>query len=55
MIWNQWVSRDGGRKQNRAVWAAGAHPEFFLEGGWGGGRADPEAIYNLCLILKITL
>ena len=27
---------------------AGAHPEFFLE-------ADPEAIYNLCLILKILL
>jgi hypothetical protein len=22
---------------------------------WGGGGADPEAIYNLCWILKITL
>jgi hypothetical protein len=29
----------------------GAHPELFL-GGWG---ADPEALYNLCLILKIML
>jgi hypothetical protein len=28
---------------------SGAHPEFFL----GGGGGDPEAIYNLCLILKI--
>jgi hypothetical protein len=27
---------------------AGAQPEFFL----AGGGADPEAIYNLCLILK---
>jgi hypothetical protein len=31
-------------------WAtAGAHPGIFL------GAADPEAMYNLCLILKITL
>jgi hypothetical protein len=30
---------------------SGAHPQFFL----GGGGADPEAIYNLCLILKIML
>jgi hypothetical protein len=31
---------------------AGTHPEVFL---WGvGGRADPEATYNLCLILKIV-
>jgi hypothetical protein len=29
-----------------------AHPEFFIGGGRG---ADPEAIYNLCLILKIML
>jgi hypothetical protein len=29
-----------------------AHPEFFV-GGRGG--ADPEAIYNLYLILKIIL
>jgi hypothetical protein len=34
----------------------GAHPEFFDGGGVGcGGEADPEAIYNLCLILKIQL
>jgi hypothetical protein len=31
---------------------AGAHPEFFLV---GGGGADPETIYNLCLILAIML
>jgi hypothetical protein len=29
--------------------SAGAHPEVIL--GRGGG-ADPEAIYNLCLILE---
>jgi hypothetical protein len=28
---------------------AGVHPEFFR------GVADPEAVYNLCLILKIML
>jgi hypothetical protein len=28
----------------------GAEPEFFLG---GGGGADPVAIYNLCLILKL--
>jgi hypothetical protein len=27
---------------------SGVHPEFFL------GGADPEAIYNLCVILKIV-
>jgi hypothetical protein len=32
-----------------------AHPEFSLGGGGGGGGADPEPIYNLCLILKIML
>jgi hypothetical protein len=32
---------------------SGAHPEFFI-GGEGGG-AEPEAICNLCLILKIML
>jgi hypothetical protein len=36
---------------------SGAHPEFFLGcggvGGWVG--ADPEAIYKICLILKIVL
>jgi hypothetical protein len=32
---------------------AGAHPEFFV--GGGGGGADPEAMYNLYLILKIML
>jgi hypothetical protein len=30
-----------------AVLSPGAHPEFFIMG------AEPEAIYNLCLILKI--
>jgi hypothetical protein len=37
---------------------SGTHPEFFLGmggGGVGSGRADPEAIYNLCSILKIIL
>jgi hypothetical protein len=29
---------------------AGAHPEFFF-----GAGADPEALYNLTLILKIML
>jgi hypothetical protein len=29
-----------------------AHPEFFLG---GGGGVDREAVYNLCLILKIML
>jgi hypothetical protein len=29
---------------------SGAHPEFFFWGG--GGESDPEAIYNLCLMLK---
>jgi hypothetical protein len=29
----------------------GAQPEFFF----GGVGADPQAIYNLCLILKIML
>jgi len=29
----------------------GAHPEFFI----AGRGAGPEAIYNLCLILKIVL
>jgi hypothetical protein len=33
------------------VFVTGAHPEFFL----GGGGAYPEAIYNLCLILKICV
>jgi hypothetical protein len=28
---------------------SGAHPEFFRVG------SDPEAVYNLCLILKIVL
>jgi len=28
---------------------SGVHPEFL------NGRADAEAIYNLCLILKILL
>jgi hypothetical protein len=32
---------------------AGTHPAFFLWGG--GGGADPEAMYDLCLILKIML
>jgi hypothetical protein len=31
---------------------SGAHPEFFIGGGGGG---DPEAVYNLCLILKIVI
>jgi hypothetical protein len=30
----------------------GAHPEFLIGGGLG---ADPEAIYNLCLILSVVL
>jgi hypothetical protein len=34
------------------VYSAGAHPKFFLG---GGGGADPEAVHNLCFILKITL
>jgi hypothetical protein len=29
------------------------HYQNFLSGG-GGGGADPEAIYNLCLIVKIA-
>jgi hypothetical protein len=33
-----------------ALYKSGVHPEFFI-----GGGADPEAIYNLCLILKIML
>jgi hypothetical protein len=35
----------------------GAGPEFFIVGGGGrrGVWADPEAIYNLCLILKMVL
>jgi hypothetical protein len=31
----------------------GAHAEFFL--GRGEGGTDPEAIYNICLILKVML
>jgi hypothetical protein len=27
---------------------AGTHPEYYN----GGRKADPEAVYNLCLILK---
>jgi hypothetical protein len=37
----------------RRLFRTGAHPEFFLRGG--GRGADPEAIYNLCSILKIML
>jgi hypothetical protein len=38
---------------NGQVSGTGVHPEFFL--GAGGGRgADPEALYNLYLILKIV-
>jgi hypothetical protein len=32
---------------------AGTHPKFFV--GGGGGVADIEAVYNLCLILKIMV
>jgi hypothetical protein len=32
---------------------SGAHPEFTL--GGGGEGADPEAVCNLCLILKIVI
>jgi hypothetical protein len=39
--------------ESRLCKTSGAHPEFSL-GGRGGG-ADPHAIYNLCLILKIEL
>jgi hypothetical protein len=31
----------------------GTHPEFFLLGG--GGRVDPDGVYNLCLIMRIVL
>jgi hypothetical protein len=34
-----------------AWYEPGAHPEFFL----GGVGADPEAIYNLYMFLKIML
>jgi hypothetical protein len=30
------------------------HSEFCLGGGGNGGGADPEAIYNSCLIIKIV-
>jgi hypothetical protein len=33
-----------------AIDEAGVHPEFFC---WGG--ADPDAIYDLCFILKIVI
>jgi hypothetical protein len=35
----------------------GAQPEFFIGAGGGGGwgKADPEAIYNMHLLLKIML
>jgi hypothetical protein len=33
---------------------AGEQPELFPEGE-GGGLADPESIYDSCLILKIML
>jgi hypothetical protein len=36
-------------------WTAGAPLEFLLGEVWGGSGADPEAIYNLCVILKIML
>jgi len=29
-------------------------PRYFLKGP-GGGGADPETVYNLCLILKIVI
>jgi hypothetical protein len=32
----------------------GVDPGFFLACG-GGGGANPEAVYNLCLILKFVL
>jgi len=36
------------------IW--GLHPQFFTGGGEGfGGENDPEAIHNLCLILKSVL
>jgi hypothetical protein len=35
------------------MFLSGAHPEFSMGGGGGGG--DPEATYNLCLILKSML
>jgi hypothetical protein len=37
---------------------AGAHPQSFAgAGGGGGGRGGngPEAVYNLCLVLKMML
>jgi hypothetical protein len=36
-------------KLKNKLLSPGAHPEFFA----GGAGADPEDIYNLCLILKI--
>jgi hypothetical protein len=40
-----------GKKQENLE-KAGAHPEISL---WGERGADPEAIYNLCLVLKLML
>jgi hypothetical protein len=38
---------------NKMQYHADAHPEFFIVGG--GAGCYPEAIYNLCLNLKIML
>jgi hypothetical protein len=40
-----------GSNRPKRDYLAGTHPECFF---WGVG-ADPKAIYNLCLILKIML
>jgi hypothetical protein len=36
-------------QNNCTVIKAGAHPDFVVG---GGGGADTEAMFNLCLILK---
>jgi hypothetical protein len=44
-----------GTYRHIVVFIPGAPPNFSLGWGVGGGSADPEAIYTLCLILKIML
>jgi hypothetical protein len=48
LIWVVYVSFAA---EEKCLMWAGAHPKFFL----GVGETDPEAIHNLCLILKIML
>jgi len=49
-----WLTPKSREKILYSIYAyrSGAYPEFLIGGGGGERRADPEALYNLCLILK---